>query len=232
MHIAICDIDVAHRFHLERLLKRVSGNMPDIPETLYIDTYGTIEALRLGSYHDLIFLHVENAQQIANELFMENPTCSIVLFKDADSDNASYMYYHAGLSSPISADTLEQVIAIAASLKKPHEKTVEVRAAAESLYIKEDAIIYAQKCNCGTEIMLSDYQTIQSLSTFDAFCNSISSTDSFLLIDSHTYINLNHIERTTANSIIMSNHKKIPIRLFSRKEIFHIIDNYRRLYYK
>lgn len=152
MHIAICDDQIADRKQLERLLGRESDARMGSTGNLYIDSFGSHEALmHAPMMYDLFFIDYasENltGESIAKRLRAAGVTAPIALMS-GKTDYKSFVTLPEGIlhiSKPILKKDLSDIISLGLDIAANKESSISIQGDFGTLYFAESNINYIQE---------------------------------------------------------------------------------------
>jgi DNA-binding LytR/AlgR family response regulator len=234
MHIAVCDDNIADRKQMQRLLERASDqNKKDGLEGFFIDLYGNIPSLmQTPQMYDGIFIDMTNIEEsgmngieVARELRQINITGRIILCTSSidyeelatDEEKELFIFMH----KPILKNELRKVLDICEDCRSKKEPLIELRDDNGTLYVNGNDILYAHCQNGGgrIEIKLVDGRSITILSTIYMFYEDLEPFYYLLPASESTIINIRHIQKTNAFSVIMDDGSKFRLSMEFNKHI-------------
>lgn len=182
MHIAICDDNVADRKQLERLLCRESDKRKADTGVFYTDSFGDADALGKNPMpYDLFFLDFisdsENGFTFALKLRSIGVTAPIVLCSSkinylsrmTSAENPSDFMH---LNKPIIVSELCQVLDKAIQMQQSRVPTIELRSEKDTLYVKEDDIVYAVSEGLFVHVFLNNGTKVSLITSMENFYHS------------------------------------------------------------
>ena len=234
MHIAVCDDNIADRKQMHRLLERASDfNKKNGVEGYFIDLYGNIPSLmQTPQMYDAIFIDMTNIPEsgmngieIARKLREINVTGKIILctslinYKELASSEEKEDFIF--INKPILKDELRKVLDICEDYRSKREPLIELRDDNGTLYVNGNDILYAHCKNGGgrIEIKLIDGRTINILSTIYMFYEDLEPFYYLLPASETTIINIRHIQKTKAFSVVMDDGHSFWLSLEFNKHI-------------
>lgn len=234
MHIAVCDDNIADRKQMQRLLERASDqNKKDGLEGFFIDLYGNIPSLmQTPQMYDGIFIDMTNIEEsgmsgieVARELRQINITGRIILctssidYKEMATDEEKELFIF--MHKPILKNELRKVLDICEDCRSKKEPLIELRDDNGTLYVNGNDILYAHCQNGGgrIEIKLVDGRSITILSTIYMFYEDLEPFYYLLPASESTIINIRHIQKTNAFSVIMDDGSKFRLSMEFNKHI-------------
>lgn len=234
MHIAVCDDNIADRKQMQRLLERASdANKKNGLEGFFIDLYGNIPSLmQTPQMYDGIFIDMTNISEsgmngieVARSLRKINVSGKIILCSSAidyeslatDEEKEVFVF----MTKPILKNRLREVLDICEESRSNKEPLIELRDDNGTIYVNGNDILYAHCKNGGgrIEIKLVDGQIITILSTIYMFYEDLEPFYYLLPASDLTIINIRHIQKTKAFSVIMDDGHKFWLSLEFNKHI-------------
>lgn len=229
VYIAICDDNVADRKHLERMLGREKDSRIPLSQVLYIDSFGSSDALlRMPVKYDMFFLDInsatENAMDVAKHLRADGITAPIVL-KSSTIDYSSYVNPPSNVTftdRDIKKEQLSHLVDVAYNWSISKPPVIEVRSATETRFLLCDEIVLALSKKSETLITLSDGSYFTMLGDTLSLYRLLKPYHSFLFCKKDL-INVHHITSTVRNGFVMSDGSKIHYALKQRSFIIDFL---------
>lgn len=224
VYIAICDDNPADRKQFERLLGREKNDRVSKGEVLYIDSFGSKEALMYTPIkYDLFLIDItkekENGMDIAKALRREGISAPIVLFtstidyKSFGNPPEKITY----IDKPVTKGQINHLVDDALARSKTKVPLIEIRCQKETHFVKSDDIICVKDLGGQLQIVLRD--TILSVyDTIDSYNDLLSPYNCFLKCKKDL-VNMHHIIKTEGNTFVLTNNEKIPFSIFQRKAL-------------
>lgn len=225
VYIAICDDNAADRKQFERLLEREKTARVSKGEVLYIDSFGSKEALmHTPIKYDLFLIDItlekENGMDIAKALRKEGISAPIVLFTSTidyksfgnPPDNITYF------DKPVLKGQITHLVDDALIRSKNKVPLIEVRCQNDTHFIKCNDIIYVKDLGTQLEIVLTGGKYLKVYDTILHYYDSLEPYNCFLQAKKDL-INMHHIVRAEGNSFVLTNNDKVPFSIFQRKEL-------------
>ncbi len=234
MHIAVCDDNIADRKQMQRLLERASDqNKKDGLEGFFIDLYGNIPSLmQTPQMYDAIFIDMTdikeskmNGLELARDLKKINVPGKIILcssslnYEEMATDEEKDFFIF--MTKPIIKNKLRSVLDICEEYRSKREPLIELRDDNGTLYVRGNDILYAHCKNGGgrIEIKLIDGRIITILSTIYMFYEDLDPFYYLLPASDSTIINIRHIQKTKAFTVIMNDGHKFRLSMEFNKYI-------------
>ncbi len=234
MHIAVCDDNIADRKQMQRLLERASDqSKKDGLEGYFIDLYGNIPSLmQTPQMYDAIFIDMTNLEEstmngmeLARELRRINVSGKIILcassinYEELATNEEKELFIF--MTKPIIKDKLRKVLEICEDHRSKREPLIELRDDNGTLYVNGNDILYAHCKNGGgrIEIKLVDGRIITILSTIYMFYEDLDPFYYLLPASDSTIINIRHIQKTKAFTVIMNDGHKFRLSMEFNKHI-------------
>ena len=234
MHIAVCDDNIADRKQMQRLLERASdANKKNDLEGYFIDLYGNIPSLmQTPQMYDCIFIDMTNIPEsgmngieVARKLRDINITGRIILCSSsiayeelATSEEKELFIF---MNKPILKSELRSVLDVCEECRSKREPLIELRDDSGTLYVNGSDILYAHCKNGGgrIEIKLVDGRSINILSTIYMFYEDLEPFYYLLPASESTIVNIRHIQKMKAFSVIMDDGHKFRLSMEFNKYV-------------
>ncbi|MBQ6094410.1 MAG: hypothetical protein IJL09_03335 [Lachnospiraceae bacterium] len=216
MHVAICDDNGADRKQMERLLKRESDKRAQTSGTLYVDSFGNIDALLANAlmydvfYVDMCQTPGVTAQGIVEALAKKGSTAPVVLCcSKINYREQSFPENVFFLDKAIKVAELSESIDRALELKFSAPSLIELRSEADTIYVTEDEILYATAKGRAVQVALTQGRTkLLRTDLFNLYSVWAAGHDCFLPPTGHFLLNCLHITKLGAFGAEMSDGKK------------------------
>ena len=223
MHVAICDDDIAHRKHFERLMKRESDARVALGSPLYIDSFGSEEALfHAPMQYGIFFLGISQSQTVPFELARKLRSYSVLVpiivvkfeeFDYPETTDISDLYY---ISNPLKPAELHDMIDKAMDFRKSAPRLYEIHSLHDTYYLREDEMIYAIGNYVEYTLYLSNGQHFVCNHSLVEYYQMIEN-DPFFAFSGHDVVfNLRYVKELRFSSVILQNGTKFPMS-FSEK---------------
>lgn len=227
MHIAICDDDIAHRKHFERLMKRESDSRSVIDSPLYIDSFGSEEALFYAPMqYDMFFISVSKLSVTALDLVSQlrhiNVIVPIAVIKTEDAiypaeTEEKDVYF---ISDPLKPSELHQMVEIAHSFSKNATHLYEIHGVYETKYLSEEMILYADVRENGKYTLhLTDGSKLDCDMPLLDFYYIVINDPAFVDTGKNAVINLRYLKKMQLFKLELHPNIVLPISLSERKRI-------------
>ncbi len=232
MHLAVCDDNIADRKQTERLLGRQSDRIfKETGERIYIDSFGNVEAFLHNPqmYHGLFVDMVGspiNGFEVMKKLLeagVYRPiimcTSSIdykLLMQEANID-APNIYF---LDKPIKVAEITAMVDMIKEQTVEGEPEIELRSREGTVYAKGDDIIFVKRAKNELHVYLTDGQVVAILADIVNFydeCGAI--FDQMCPVNDNTFINVNHVKKTSFGKVEMDNGETLPVAFTYRNAI-------------
>ncbi len=219
MHIAICDDNIADRKQTERLLKRESDRRTHTDGVLYIDSYGKAESILVSPMiYDMFFIDMINdrpstAADIVKALIEVGVTSPIVMVCSAidykKDDYLASLDQVSFINKPLKVNELTDIISMGYEKKRAKVPTIELRTDIDSIYVKEEDILYALFFNKQyTDVYLTDGRVIHMISSIENFYAHLEHFNSFFPANNHTIIQKKYVKKISLLHVHLENGKK------------------------
>lgn len=241
LYIAICDDHVADRKQLERLLGREKDERLKTGLVLYIDFFGSSDALLNAQIrYDLLLIDVTggltepteetvNGMDIAKRLRLLGLSSPIALC----SSTIDYTAYGNPavditiLSKPISQGQLSHLIDIALEKQKNKEPLIEIRGKKDTYNIPQRDIIFAHEKDNLTEVCLTGSKEITMLGKMKLLIQQLPDPGAFGYCADDYMVNFAHVEEMKKNAFVMDTKDVIRFHFLQRHELKNALIKYR-----
>lgn len=225
LYVAICDDNVADRKQFERLLARENDIRQGTSGVIYIDSFGSRDALmRTPVKYDLFLIDIAAEQpggmEIAKELRMMGITAPIVLC----SSTVDYTAFGSPaanitcLAKPVSKGQLSHLVDVAIELRKTKTPLIEIRGEKDTYFISHLDLVCAVQKEHLIELSLKDGRFIYMLGTKDELWLLLMPYHCFVSCKK-TIVNLHHVIGTDGNAFVLSTKDTVPFSVLQRKEL-------------
>lgn len=237
MHIAICDDNVADRKQLERLLGRESDKRKADTGVFYTDSFGDYDALlRNPMSYDLFFLDLitenTNGLSIALKLREIGVTAPIVLcsskinYLDEISSLPAKADNFMHLDKPILTSELGEILDRAVNMQQNRVPVIELRSDKDTLYVKEDDIVYAVAEGNYVNVFLKNETMIPVLANMDNFYQTVSMYTHFLWLTRKSMFNIKYLEKVSPFQVTLKGNITLKSSPLSQKYIKNALQEY------
>ena len=227
LYIAVCDDNAADRKQLERLLDRenVIRNNAGVP--LYIDSFGSREALmKTPNRYNLFLVDINEGPgitslDIADEIRSLGTGALIVLTgTDVDPDVPDLYETYILRSKPLTAKDISELVDMALEHVQDKIPLIEIRCHEKTVFVKPDEFICAveHKNGFGMDVMLEDGRRLESSENIGQFGLGLSSYPGMLRC-SNSYINLSFVRSVGPFHVIMSDGTRLPVSALTNRKI-------------
>lgn len=227
MHIAICDDDVAHRKHFERLMQRESNARTVVDSPLYIDSFGSKEALFFAPMqYNMFFLSIAgdeyNVYDLIKQLRDIHVLAPIVIVKLKDKtyeDDATYENLYS-ISDPLNPSELHEMIVISHNFSQNAQHLYEIHGVHETRYMPEDMILYADvRQNGKYNLHLKDHSCIECDMPLEDFFHMTEADPAFAYTGKNVIINLRYLEKIQPTKVILQGNILLPMSFGERSHM-------------
>ncbi len=222
VYIAVCDDNIADRKQLERLLGRENQKRTGEGVTLYIDSFGSSEALcKTPSRYDLFLIDItgkkdESGLTVAKRLRDMGIEALIVLisskvdYAQIAPEDSDYIFR----TQPIYKKDISELVELAIEYSKAKTPQIGIRCKNETHFVDPSDFVYASAKNkaSGMEVFLSDGSKIMSTQLISQFASDIAFFDDIMACDLY-YVNLAYVSALTPTRILLKDGTKLPIPL-------------------
>ncbi len=241
MHIAICDDNIAERKQTERLMKREADKLIASGDTLYMDSYGNVEAL-LGTpmqYDGFLvdFRNTENFSsiEVLHALRSKGVTAPVCIVYPRDDESywdkkspADYPAETLFLGKPLRPAELHETILKLKRISQNTVPSIELRGERETFYVAEDEIISVRQK--GTKSLVKLTENREVLIGYDAYSlfeEIRHGHECFVMPNLASMINLSYVDHIRLNFIHLTNgerfrcHRKVLnyVRAYTKGEL-------------
>ncbi len=220
MHLAICAENVADRKQLERLLKRESDKNVSQNGILYVDSFGSSEnMLKNPMQYDAFFLDISDNAPFPEDIIQKlgeigSPAPIVLCATDFTPFPQMQESPHLlGLTKPIKAAELSEMIKQARSIKDSAEPLIEFRVEGQTSYVTEPEILYAISVKDSIEVHLTKNRILNIQNNIPNLFSEISMYESFFAANQKTILNGRHIQSLKACKACMTDGNRFSIRL-------------------
>lgn len=230
MHIAICDDDIAGRKQLERLLSRESDSRLETGEAFYTDSYGDAASLlHSPMLYDLFWIDLTTNHYIAMDTVRElrsiGVTAPIIMcsskihYEECDNLPSGLLF----LTKPILSDVIPHMVDMAVEISSKKERTIELRCAKNTIYVKEREILYGKEEAQYVYVYMDDGRIVAMLGSMNDFCSLFEHAADFYLTRTNLAINLTKVVKITFTSLTLTNGQILPIRIGDKFQIQKVL---------
>lgn len=242
LYIAICDDHVADRKQFERLLGREKDTRLKSGLVLYIDSFGSSDALLNAQIrYDLLLVDITNnltepAEQVVNgmdiakqlrSLGLNAPIalCSSVIDYTAygNPPSADIIY----LTKPLTQGQLSHLIDVALEKQKKQEPLIELRSQKDTCSVTQKEIIFAQERDHLTEVCLTGAKCFTILGEMKTLIQQLPEPDAFGYCGNDCIVNFAHVEEMKKNAFVMDTKDVIHFHFLQRHELKNALIKYR-----
>lgn len=243
LYIGIYDVHPGDRKHFERLLTRISDNRSNESDILYIESFGSVEALlKIAQKFDLFIIDAAQSPDegqtnldISKEIRSQGLNVPILCYLAEDevvSTTALLLAKSIGnvyfANKSIKNDDLLSHIEIARQYKSEKTPKIELRAQTDTYFVLPDDIISIKEKDSYLYISMMGDKEIKIFGGLSMMYLNLQSYPQFLGLKKDTMINMNRIKQKKSLSFIMENNKEIHFSLFESKRINTIWEKYKK----
>lgn len=239
LYIAVYDIHPGDRKHLERLLSREGDLRKLAGETLYIDTFGSVEALlSTPMKYDLfiidavdVVLHPSGSinMDVTSQIRRTGSSAPVALFYPEDINgpvNANGSFIR-GFKKPVSKDTISIIVDWAISRKIERVPRIELRGDFETVYATAREIISAVVNESHIDVSLTENRSIRLFCDLAELCVLLDEHECFLELGRDSLINMDHVASCDFHSFMMDNDTSFPISFFDSFRVTEAYTQYK-----
>lgn len=241
LYIAICDDHVADRKQFERLLGREKDERLKDSLVLYIDSFGSSEALLNAQIrYDLLLIDVTNGlsepvEQVANGMDIAKQLRGLGLNSPIALCSSAIDYTSYGnppavdityLTKPVSAGQLSHLINVALEKQKTQEPLIEIRGKKDTCNVTQREIVYAREKDNLTEVCLVSSGDFIMLGKLRALIQQLSDPTAFGYCGRDCIVNFAHVEEMQKNAFVMDNKDVLHFHLIQRHELKNALIQY------
>ena len=220
MHIAVCMDDALGRKQLERLLSRSADRRiaadPDVP--YYVQSYGNKEALFARPFmYDLFFIDMlhDDMDSIAiiRKLREMGVTAAIVLCPgkvdltgELTEDDHTLI-----LRQPVKVDELEKILDEALATVASREPKIDIRTSNETIHIKEEEFLYAEKLKDGVAVHLLDGREVVCPEDIRNFWYRFAGFDDIYYLQGILIVHKQAVKDTSFGRVVLTDERKFRV---------------------
>lgn len=235
IYIAICDDKTADRKQTERLLGRESDTRLHTTGVLYIDSFGSKEALLATPMRYDLFLidrseSGEDSLQIGTSLRSLGVIVPIVL---CTSDSVKMQQYESQtdfgtLRKPILKQELSSLIDHCIEEKKHRSPLIELRGEYETYYVTAEELLYAKEDDGFVNVTLTGSRHAHIRGDIYDIQVLIHGSGNFLQINKDTVINLAYVAEVKGRSFLMTDHEWMTFSFFDQRKMLRAYEEYKQ----
>lgn len=227
MYVALADSSVGDRKQMERLLSRESDKRISTTGVIYIETFGSSQALlNSPTVYDAYFLDVtdkdNNSYDIAKAIRAKGILSPIVYcISTIDYHNCGEMLTNSVfINKPVKVAELSLVLDQILKQKEDNLiPTIEFRDQNESYYLEEKEILYIKGESYSITIFLADGTVRNANGFIENLWNEIKNFKTFIPINRNTIVNARYVEEFAGISVIIRGGIRLKMNLMHRFEI-------------
>ena len=224
IYIAVCDDIIGDRKQMERLLNR-EKDARIASEVLYIDSFGSIDALMKTPFrYNLFLIDIVSptycGMDVAKELRNQGITAPIVLM----SSRIDYTSYGNSpgnityLTKPVTQGQVAHLVDIASDHVKERVPLIEVRDDKNSHFLPYTDIVYIKEVGDVMEFLLSNGEMITSRCKPKTIISQLIEKKCFYKCNK-TIVNLLHVISSSKTTLELSSGDKVKFSIFDRKNL-------------
>lgn len=235
-YIAVCDDNMADRKQLERLLGRESDARLHDTGVLYIDSFGSEEAvLKTPMKYDLFFvdfcLGTRDGMDVAATLRSKGVLCPIVLcsskinYQEKYGNVSGYFY----MEKPIQKQALSALLDYAISEKQDRSTFIELRdeRAKSTYFVTADEILYATEDARQVRVTLTNERIAQFYGALENLNVELYNYPNFITLGHHTIVNMDYIKKRIGRAFEMTDGEILSFSFFDQKHVLELYTRYR-----
>lgn len=236
-YIAVCDDNMGDRKQMERLLGRESDARLNATGILYIDSFGSEDALlKTPMKYDLFFIDLCNGTRdgmdAAATLRAEGVVSPIVLCSSKINYPGKYgnvAGYHY-MDKPIRKQELSDMIDFSIREKLKRAPLIELRdeQTKSTYFVTSNEILYTKSSGRSILTALTNDRNVYSYGTMDSLRIALCQYANFLNIGNHTIINMDYIKKRSGRTFEMMDGTVFSFHLFEQKRIMNAFLKYRQ----
>lgn len=244
LYIAIYDVHPGDRKHFERLLQRISDKRSTPSDILYIESYGSVDALlKTTQKFDAIIIDAseeydEGAANISIATTIRDCGLSIPLalyLPEGAEISTQNLLLSKSLKNitfynkSIKLTDLETIVAIARTFSDNRIARIELRDAKTTHFVLPDDIVFAAMEDSFMNVYLSNGENVRILKTLNEFIRDLSGYMHYIQVGRDKIINLNHVSEKKSLSFILDNNKTISYSLFEKQKMNALFEKYQKI---
>jgi len=235
MHIAICDSNIADRKQMERLLERESDKRKQDTGVLYIDSFGSKDALlECPLVYDCYYLDFPSPPFSAYDMartLRDKGIVSPIVFCISTMD-----YRECGellpntifIDKPILVKDLSDSLDKALSLKNElYVPKIELRNTKETFYLLEEDVLYAEGRDNTILVYMKDGSVKPAVGFIDNLWQNLLPFKTFSPVNKTTIVNTRYVSEITAFHVRLCDETSIRLQQKFKRSLHAIISNNR-----
>ncbi len=231
MYVALADSSVGDRKQMERLLSRESDKRISTTGVIYIETFGSSQALlNSPTVYDAYFLDVtdkdNNSYDIAKAIRAKGIQSPIVYcISTIDYHNSGELLANSVfINKPVKVAELSLILDQILKQKADNlVPTIEFRDQKESYYLAERDILYIKGESYSITIFLADGTVKNANGFIENLWKEMYNFKSFVPISKDTIVNSRYVEDFAGISVIIKGGVRLKMNLLHRLEIIRQI---------
>lgn len=244
LYVAIFDIHPGDRKHFERLLGRISDKRSTESDILYIESYGSMDALlKTPQKYDLIILdsslefdYNKSNLDLSSVLRNVGVSAPIAIYSPENTvpttENlliakslGNIFFYNKSIKN----DDLLSMISTAKKLQSLKSPRIELRDAKNTYFVLPEEILYAQMVNSIMNVYLFDGSCVRIIKDITEFMLDLNGYNRYIQVGKDKIINLEHVKNKSSLAFEMDNGKKISFSIFEAGKIAHLYEKYKTI---
>ena len=234
MYIALADSNVGDRKQMERLLERESDKRAASTGVLYVETFGSSEALlNSPTVYDAYFLDVtdvgNDSYDIAKAIRDKGILSPVVFcistidYRKGRDELPGSMY----IEKPVKVAELSMTLDIILE-KKANESvpTIEFRDSKESFYLEAGDIMYMTGDNYNISIYTPDGEVRSANGFIENIWNNLVNFDCFFPVNSKTIVNGDYIKDISGFTVTLKDNTHLKMSIMHRNKIVGVLKDY------
>lgn len=234
MYIALADSSVGDRKQMERLLERESDKRAASTGVLYVETFGSSEALlNSPTVYDAYFLDVTDvgndsydiAKAIRNKGILSPVVfcISTVDYRKGRDELSGSMYIEKPIKVADLSMTLDSILEKKANESVP---TIEFRDSKESFYLEAGDIMYMSGENYNISIYAPDGKVRTANGFIENIWNNLVNFECFFPINSKTIVNGDYIKDISGLTVTLKDDTRLKMSIMHRSTIVEALKGY------
>lgn len=244
IYIAVYDIYPGDRKNLERLIERESDIRKQHGETLYTDSFGSVESMlespmkyslfiidasdasldATGSVNAKIAQMIREAGVIAPIILGYKPEITDPLLSMEDNVTV----YQKQMTSAFLSEQIDSLL----KFKDENPEKLEVRGDKATFYVESSEIMYAKSESSGITVYMTEGRSAHVLDALQYFYGSIENHKCFIMCGKNLMFNLDCISGISGNGISdrafrMLDGTMVPVSVIDFFKIWKIWNEYR-----
>ena len=244
LYIAVYDVHPGDRKHFERLLMRISDRRTDPSGMLYIESYGSIEALlKTAQKFDVIIIDAADTYDggsadisIATSIRDCGLNTPLALYIPENTEvNSQNLLLSKSLDNitfytkAIKSSDLEKIVKIAKDFSDSRVSHIELRDAKDTYFVLPDDILYASREDSFMNVHLIDGKSVRIIKTLNEFIKELSGYMRYIQVGKDNIVNLNHVTKKQSHSFLLDSGDVIKYSIFEAKRMTALFEKYQTI---